>query len=101
MNIELHIERLILDGLQVERGERGDLQASVEAEFSRLLTSGGLRSELLSGARMRSLSAGEIQLTNHTSPAHLGTDIAKAVHAGVGTGSQLAPQRVGNSTELT
>jgi hypothetical protein len=84
VNIELHIERLILDGLQVERGERADLQASVEAELSRLLTSGGLRPELMSGVRMRSLAGGEMQLTNQTLPAHLGTDIAKAVHVGIG-----------------
>lgn len=84
MNIELHIERLILDGLRVEPRDRAHLQAAVEAEVARLLAADGLRSELLSGGAMRSLSAGEIQVTNNMSPLHLGNQIAQAVHGGVG-----------------
>jgi hypothetical protein len=83
MNIELHIERLILDGLQVEPRNRAALQAAVEAELTRLLTAGGLRAELLSGGAVRSLGAGEIQVTNQTSAAHLGNHIAQAVHSGI------------------
>lgn len=84
MNINLHIERLILDGLQVEPRHRAELRAALETELSRLLAAGGLRSELLSGGAMRSLGAGEIQVTNNISPVHLGNQIAQAVHGGVG-----------------
>lgn len=94
MKIELHIERLILDGLQVGRGERADLQASVEAELSRLLMSGGLRSELLSGVRVRSLAGGEIHLTNQPTGAQLGNHIAQAVHSGIA--AETAGQRHGD-----
>jgi hypothetical protein len=38
MNISVHIERLVLDGLFVSHGQRPLLQAAVEAELTRLLT---------------------------------------------------------------
>lgn len=85
MNIELHIERLILDGLTVEPGQRAEVQAAVEAELTRLLATGELNPELLSGGAVRSLGAGEIQVTNQTSAAQLGNHIAQAVHSGIGT----------------
>jgi hypothetical protein len=91
VNIELHIERLILDGLSVEPRERPHLQAAVEAELTRLLTAGGLRSELLSGGAVRSLGAGEIHVTNQMRASHLGSHIAQAVHGGLG------PERQGRS----
>lgn len=84
MNIELHIERLVLEGLEVEPRHRSHLQAALEGELARLLATDGLRSELLSGGAMRSLSAGEIQVTNQMSPLHLGNGIAQAVHGGIG-----------------
>jgi hypothetical protein len=43
-----------------------------------------LRAELLSGAPVRSLRAGEIQVTNQTPPSRLGSQIARAVHGGIG-----------------
>jgi len=84
MNIELHIERLILDGLQVEPRDRSPLLAAVQVELTRLLAAGGLRSELLSGGALRSIGAGEIQVTNQIDPLQLGNQIAQAVHGGVG-----------------
>jgi hypothetical protein len=84
VNIELHIERLILDGLQVEPRNRAHLQAALEAELTRLLTVDGLRSELLSGGAVRSLSAGEIHVTNQTTGTQLGNHIGQAVHGGIG-----------------
>lgn len=45
MNIELHIERLTLDGVVVDPGRRFDVQAAVEAELRRLLTAGGVTTE--------------------------------------------------------
>ncbi|HBB87631.1 MAG TPA: hypothetical protein DC047_08465 [Blastocatellia bacterium] len=93
MNIELHIERMVLDGLQVAPRDRAHLQAAVENELARLLAAGGLRSELLSGGAMRSLGAGEIQVTNNMSPLRLGNRIAQAVHGGVGAETPNARSR--------
>ena len=84
MNIELHIEQLILDGLQVEQGHRGELHAAVKAEMTRLLGIDGLRAELLRGGALRSLAAEEIHVTDQTTAALLGNHIAQAVHGGTG-----------------
>ena len=42
MNIRLHIERLILDGLPVNSVQSPQVKAAVEAELTRLLTADGL-----------------------------------------------------------
>ena len=45
-NIHLHIERLVLDGLPIDRGQGPHVQAAVEAELTRLLTENGLDATL-------------------------------------------------------
>jgi hypothetical protein len=84
---------MVLDGLYVAPRDRAHLQAAVEAELVRLLAADGLRSELLSGGAMRSLGAGEINVTNNMSPLHLGNHIAQAVHGGVGAATPNARSR--------
>jgi len=88
MNIKLHIERLILDGLPIERQQQGALQTAVGEELTRLLSIGGLRSELISGRAVRSISAGEIQVTDQVASGRLGAQIAQAVHSGIGPAQQ-------------
>ncbi len=84
MNINLHIERLILDGLPIEPRQRAQVQAAVETELARLLVAGGVNSGLLSGGALPSLRAGAIQLTNESNARQLGTQIAGAVYGGIG-----------------
>src|SRR5262245_17071343 len=84
VNIEVHIERLILDGLAVEANRRGEVQAAVEAELTRLLSSGGLSPHLLVGGMMPSVPATSIQLTPHYKPIDLGRHIAGGVHGAIG-----------------
>ena len=91
MNIEVHIERLVLDGLAVEWRDRPQLQAAVEAELTRLLSAGELRSEFLSGAALRALRGGEIQVPVKTTAGQLGNQIAHAVHSGIGGEPARAP----------
>jgi len=84
MNVNLRIERLILDGLPVAPAERPLLQAAVESELVRLLTAGGLSPALQAGGALPSLRAGGIQLQGEGNPEHLGTQIARAVYEGMG-----------------
>jgi hypothetical protein len=84
MNIALHIERLILDGAPVDPRQRSLLQTAFEAELTRLLTAGGLRGEIASGAELRSLPAGAIQLAPGVLPQTLGEQIAGAVYNQLG-----------------
>lgn len=83
MNIELRIERLILDGLPVDGSERAEIRDAVEAELTRLLTAHASNEELRSIGAVRSINAGEVRVTQQTSAAHLGNGIAQAVHTGI------------------
>ena len=84
MKINLHIERLVLDGLPVSRSEGALVQTEVEAELSRLLGAGGLSPELQSGAAVPSVPAGNIEVNANSKPARLGQQIATAVFGGIG-----------------
>lgn len=84
MDINLHIERLVLDDISLSPGERPLLQAVVEAELTRLLASGGLSDALQSGGALYNVRATGIQLADGGSPAQLGEQIAGAVYGGIG-----------------
>jgi hypothetical protein len=84
MNINLHIERLVLDGVPLAPGGRVLLQAAVEAELTRLLASGGLSDALQSGGALYNVKTTGIQLGSDGSPARLGEQIAGAVYGGIG-----------------
>jgi hypothetical protein len=83
MKITVHIERLILDGLPVERRDGSTVQAAVEAELTRLLVAEGLAPGLMSGGATPTAPGGTIHLTGETNPTHMGTQIAQAVHGGL------------------
>ncbi len=83
-DIHLHIERLILDGLPIERSQGPFVQAAVEAELSRLLTENGLAPDLQAGGAMPNVRANAIQLTTGSSPTQVGTQIAQSVYSGIG-----------------
>jgi hypothetical protein len=84
MNVDLHVERLILDGISLSPSQQPQFQAAIEAELARLLAEGGLSPELAAGGAVPSLPAGTVQLAANGSPAHLGTQIARAVYGGMG-----------------
>ena len=84
MNIRIHIERLVLDGISIPPDQRQPLQAAVEGELARLLGEGGLAYGLDSGGALFSVRAGAMQLTGDTNPTTLGQQIAQAVYGGIG-----------------
>jgi hypothetical protein len=84
MNIKVHIERLVLDGLAVGRRDGPTIQDAVETELGRLLSDSGLADNLLPGGAMPSVRAPGMQLANDNSPTQLGQQIARAVYGGIG-----------------
>jgi hypothetical protein len=83
MNLNIHIERLILEGLPIRPGQRAMVQAAVEAELSQLLSEGGLAHDLQSNVALPGVKADAIQGTgNH--PNQLGQQIARSVYSGIG-----------------
>jgi hypothetical protein len=83
MSVNLHIERLILDGLSVPAGQGPHLAAAMETELARLLATSGLEAGLRSGGAWPSVPAGSIRPAA-TKPASLGQQIARAVYRGIG-----------------
>ncbi|MBF2065981.1 MAG: hypothetical protein IGS39_16400 [Calothrix sp. C42_A2020_038] len=84
MNINIHIDRLVLDGLPIPHSQRPMLQAAIEAELGRLLVAGQLAPGLLAGGRVPNLSGGNIQLTQESNLTLLGQQVAQAVYGGLG-----------------
>ena len=84
MNVNLHIERLILHGVDIHSSQRHLLQASVQTELARLLMEGGLASQLASGGALPQVASPAIQLNSGHGPTELGRQIAGAVYGGIG-----------------
>lgn len=89
MNIELHIERLVLDGLPLERSQAAHVQAAVEAELARLLAQDRVAGDALAqawpaGGAVPSVPAAPIQLRAGARPAEIGGQIARSVYGGIG-----------------
>jgi hypothetical protein len=83
MNINLHIERLVLDGLPIEARDGPAVRMAIETELTRLLTQNGGTPGLQTGTALPSVRADSIQLTALHSLAQLGQQIAGSVHNGI------------------
>ncbi len=84
MNVNLNIERLVLEGFQLRPGEHLAVRASAERELSRLLSEGGISHELLSGGAVPRLSASDIRVAGDADAGAIGRQIAQAVYGGIG-----------------
>jgi hypothetical protein len=82
-NIHLYIDRLILDGLSVDRTQAPHLQTAVEKELTRLLVANGLFPDLQSGGAVPGIHANAIELTAARNPAEMGTQIAQSIYSGI------------------
>ncbi|HKG15258.1 MAG TPA: hypothetical protein VKB12_18180 [Pyrinomonadaceae bacterium] len=84
MNVNLNIERLVLEGFQLRPGEHMLVRAAVERELSRLITERGVSPQLLSGGALPRLDAGDMRLNGGESPKQVGAQIARALYGGIG-----------------
>jgi hypothetical protein len=84
MNINIHIERLILDGLPISHSQHPLLQAAVEVELARLLAADGLAPNLQMNSAFPYIPGGSIQLASDGNPKTLGQQIAQVVYGGIG-----------------
>jgi len=83
VNVELHIDRLVLEGIDLDPAQRPLLQAALEAELGRLIGEGGVGS-LAAGGAVPSVKAEGFQMSGDGNPAQLGRQIAGAVYGGIG-----------------
>ena len=96
MNIALHIERLILDGLPLSSHQGAAVQAAIETELTRLLEERGMGN--VSGGAVPHLSVPAIQLTAGGQPAQWGRQIARSLHDGLATSSVEPRQHKAHAT---
>lgn len=80
MDVNLHIERLVLDGITLSVRERAVLGTTLEVELTRLITTGGLPSSLSGGITVPSLPAATVQMSRDNNPALLGRQVAQTIY---------------------
>jgi hypothetical protein len=83
MNIDVHIERLVLDKLPSDHDARA-IRRGLQNELTRLLREGGLSLELQGGGALPWVQGGPIRQKAHRSASAFGTGIASAVYQGIG-----------------
>lgn len=83
MRINLHIERLVLEGLPLHRRESSHVQAAVQQELTRILSLNGIAPHLQGGVAMPRAQGSNLQFAREASPRQLGTQIANSVHEGL------------------
>jgi len=79
MTIRVHIERLVLEGLPVERRHGPMIQQAVEAELGRLIEANGTGAFLQQGGAQDSIRGATITLGARTEWNGIGRQIAGAV----------------------
>ena len=84
MNINLHIDRLILDGLELAHDQRPLLQAAVQTELGRLLTAGGLSNAIAGAGALPRVTGDAIQVQQQSGPQDTGRRIAASVYGAIG-----------------
>jgi hypothetical protein len=87
MKINLHIERLVLEGLPLNRAQGPLVKRAVEVELARLFGGGVIATGLRSGGSIPHAAGSPLQFASEVSPRQLGTQIAQSVHEGLGKGS--------------
>ena len=83
MDIRVHIERLVIEGLPIPSGQRPLIRAALEAELSDRLAAGGPEPGVPAERAIPRLAAGAIHLPPQPEAAALGRQIAGAIHAGL------------------
>lgn len=84
MNVNLHIDRLILDGLDFGHNQRSLLQAAVQTELSRLLTIGGVATEIATAGAIPRVAGNAIEVQQQNGPHDTGRRIAASVYGAIG-----------------
>lgn len=83
MNINIQIERLVLEGLPIAISEGRLLQGAVEVELGRLLSAEGLPDNWQAAGVVSHVPSGAIQLKPETNPTQMGQQIAQGIYRGI------------------
>ncbi|HEY9643631.1 MAG TPA: hypothetical protein V6C57_24290 [Coleofasciculaceae cyanobacterium] len=80
MNLNIQIDRLILENISLLPHERQQLQRAIESELSRLLTEKGLPASLQQGGAIDRLPP--VTVSSNQKPAQMAQQIAQDIYGG-------------------
>lgn len=83
MKINLHIDRLVLQGVSIDTHQRGVLQQSLQDELTHLLATQGVAAGLQSDRSVRAVRAQSVSFVSGDSAEQFGGQIANAVYRGI------------------
>lgn len=83
MNLNLHIERIILEGVTIEPHEQAIVKASVISELGNLLTNTELPSYVTSHNLSPVIYGSEVSLSVTSAPRDLGMHVARSIYEGI------------------
>jgi hypothetical protein len=86
MTIRVHIDCLVIEGMELRRREIESLRLAATDELSRLLRHHGAYGLIGEGA-VPHLMGGRVRLSATSRPTDVGRQIAAAVHAGIAPGA--------------
>ena len=84
MSITVHIERLVLDGLDLDARQGSRMAASVEQALTRLLAADHALPSFEGARAVAAVDGGAIEVGDRATPGDVGGRIAGAVHHGLG-----------------
>jgi hypothetical protein len=84
MRIDVHIERLVLEGLPVTSVDGPRVRAAMEGEIGRLLGATGLSRSFATGGAVPHIKAPNISLSSRERPDAIGRAVARSVQRGIG-----------------
>ncbi len=82
MNIELHIEELVLHGFA--RKDQGRIQRAIEQELTRLLMERGVPDALSHSRDVQQLQGGKFDVRAGMGIEAVGAQVAQAIYGGMG-----------------
>ena len=84
MNINMHIERLIIDGVDIRPNQKKELLLVLEATLKQQLLNHGVNSKMISNHNRNSVTGDAITFGTNPDTVNLGQLIGKAVYRGIG-----------------
>jgi hypothetical protein len=80
MIINLHIDRVVVDGVSLEQGSERQMRVAVERELTALFTTRGVPSSLLGGGAVPRLSGTSMRQPKGSTPTGVGRDVAGSIY---------------------
>jgi hypothetical protein len=86
VDVHLHIERLVLDGIGATPAERVLLAETARLELTRLIATGGVSDSVAAGFSVPTLKGGAMTAASPINPIAFGRDLALTLYRNIGGG---------------